>query len=64
MQKLVLASALLLAASPGAAQVATSASQQQLGGQSVQAPATQTPTTGVFCIEEMTAALAGRDLIL
>ena len=55
MKKLALVSALLLAASPAAAQVATSLSQQQLGGQSVEAPATQAPTAGVFCIEEMTA---------
>jgi hypothetical protein len=52
MKNLTLASALLLAASPAAAQVATS---QQSGGQSVQSAATQAPTTGVFCIEEMTA---------
>ena len=55
MQKLVLACALLLAASPAAAQVATSQTEGQLGGQSVQSAGTQAPTTGVFCIEEMTA---------
>jgi hypothetical protein len=55
MKKLTSISALLLAASPAAAQVATSLSQQQLGGQSVQSAPTQAPTTGVFCIEEMTA---------
>jgi hypothetical protein len=52
MKKLALISALLLAASPAAAQVATSLSQQQLGGQCVQSAATQAPTTGVLCIEE------------
>jgi hypothetical protein len=55
MRKVLLISALLLAASPAAAQVATSLSQRQLGGQSVQSAATEAPTTGVFCIEEMTA---------
>ena len=55
MKKLALAFALFLAASPAAAQVATSLSQQQLGGQSVESAATQAPTTGVFCIEEMIA---------
>jgi hypothetical protein len=37
MRKVLLISALLLAASPAAAQVATSLSQRQLGGQSVRA---------------------------
>ena len=55
MRKVLLISALLLAASPAAAQVATSLSQRQLGGQSVQSAATQAPRTGVFFIEEMTA---------
>jgi hypothetical protein len=55
MKKLALISALLLAASPAAAQVATSLSQQRTGGQSVQSAATQAPTTGVLCTEEMTA---------
>ena len=50
MRKLALISALLLAASSAAAQVATS-----LGRQSVQSAATQAPTTGVLCTEEMTA---------
>jgi uncharacterized membrane protein YgcG len=45
MKKLALISTLLLAASPAAAQVATS--QSEAG--------TQTPTTGVECTEEMTA---------
>jgi hypothetical protein len=54
MKKLVLISALLLAASPAAAQLATSQRVQQLNGQSVQSTPTVAPTTG-FCIEEMTA---------
>jgi hypothetical protein len=59
MKKPALIAALLLAASPAAAQVTTSMSQQESalqGGQPVapQAPA-QAPTTGVFCIEEITA---------
>jgi hypothetical protein len=55
MKKLALISALLLAASSASAQVATSQRLQQLGGQSVQSTPTEAPTTGVFCIEEMTA---------
>jgi hypothetical protein len=55
MKKLALISALLLAASSASAQVATSSRLQQLGGQSVQSTPTEAPTTGVFCIEEMTA---------
>jgi len=55
MKKLALISALLLAASPAAAQLATSARVQQLGGEPVQSTPTVAPTTGVFCIEEMTA---------
>ena len=55
MKKLALISALLLAASPAAAQLATSQRVQQLNGQSVQTTPTVAPTTGVFCIEEMTA---------
>src|SRR5215831_12347858 len=55
MKKLALISALLLAASPAAAQLATSSRVQQLNGQSVQSTPTVAPTTGVFCIEEMTA---------
>ena len=53
--KVLLVFALLLATSPAAAQVATSLSQGQLGGQSIQSAGAQAPTTGVFCIEEMTA---------
>ena len=55
MKKLGLISALLLAASPAAAQLATSSRVQQLNGQSVQTSPIEAPTTGVFCIEEMTA---------
>jgi hypothetical protein len=55
MKKLALISALLFAASPAAAQVATSQSEAQLGGQSIQSAGSQAPTTGVECTEEMTA---------
>jgi hypothetical protein len=55
MKKLALISTLLLAASPAAAQLVTSQRVQQLNGQSVQSTPTVAPTTGVFCIEEMTA---------
>jgi hypothetical protein len=55
MKKLALIYALLLAASPAAAQLATSSRVQELNGQSVQTTPTVAPTTGVFCIEEMTA---------
>ncbi len=53
MRKLALIAALLFAASPVAAQVTTPNGQIQLGNQSgLSAPS---PTTGVFCIEEITA---------
>src|SRR5215472_3665180 len=55
MKKLGLISALLLAASPAAAQLATSSRVQELNGQSVQTAPIEAPTTGVFCIQEMTA---------
>jgi len=55
MKKLALIYALLLAASPAAAQVATSVEVQQLGGPPVQSTPIEAPRTGVFCIEEMTA---------
>jgi len=55
MKKLALIYALLLVASPAAAQLATSSEVQQLGGPAVQSTATVAPPTGVFCIEEMTA---------
>ena len=54
MRKLALISALLLAATPAAAQVATSLSQARPGGQ-LQYAGTQASTTGVECTEEMTA---------
>src|SRR5262249_51208800 len=55
MKQLALISALLLAAAPAAAQLATSSRVQQLGGEPVQSTPTVVPTIGVFCIEEMTA---------
>ena len=55
MKKFALISALLLAASPAEAQLATSQRVQQLGGESVQSTPIEAPRTGVFCIEEMTA---------
>ena len=55
MKKLALIYALLLVASPAAAQLATTSRVQQLGGPAVQSTATVAPPTGVFCIEEMTA---------
>jgi hypothetical protein len=55
MKKLALVYALLLAASPAAAQLATSSSLQRLNGPGVQTTAVVAPPTGVFCIEEMTA---------
>jgi hypothetical protein len=53
-RKITLISALLLAASPVAAQVATLNGQQQPGVQVPAAPS-RTPTTGVICDEEATA---------
>jgi hypothetical protein len=60
MTRLALIAALIVAASPATAQRATTADQSQaaaLGVTSIPAaPAPpQAPTTGVFCIEEMTA---------
>ncbi len=63
MKKLVLIAVLLLATSPVAAQVATNGQQQsgatsgdqQVGGQNGQSAGSQAPTTGVICLEEMTA---------
>jgi hypothetical protein len=55
MKKLALIYALVLVASPAAAQLATTSEVQQLGGPAVQSTATVAPPTGVFCIEEMTA---------
>jgi hypothetical protein len=55
-KKLALIAALLLAAPPVAAQVATmSNGQQLLGGQVGQSAPSQAPTTGVICEEMMTA---------
>src|SRR6516164_1256603 len=55
MKKLALIYALLLVASPAAAQLATTSRVQQLGGPAVQSTPTVAPSSGVFCIEEMTA---------
>jgi len=55
MRKFALISALLLGASPAAAQVTTSLTEGQLGGQGIQSATSQAPTTGVLCTEEMTA---------
>jgi hypothetical protein len=55
MKKLALIYALVLVASPAAAQLATTSEVQQLRGPAVQSTATVAPPTGVFCIEEMTA---------
>jgi hypothetical protein len=53
MKKLALIAALLLAAAPAVAQVATSNDQQ--GTQTGQPAVSEAPTTGVICAEEMTA---------
>lgn len=56
MKKRALIAVFLLAAGPVAAQVAPrSNGQQELGGQGGQSAPSQSPTTGVFCTEEMTA---------
>ena len=55
MKKLAMIAALLLATSPVEAQVATSNGQELSGGQIGQSAASQAPTTGVICEEEMTA---------
>jgi hypothetical protein len=56
MKKPALIAALLVAASPAAAQVSTSANQGLSPGQTSGLTATQAaPTTGVSCVEEMTA---------
>jgi hypothetical protein len=54
MKKLALVAALILAASPVAAQVATS-NPQELSGEGALSAPSQAPVTGVICIEEMTA---------
>jgi hypothetical protein len=55
MKKLAMFAALLSATAPVQAQVATSNGQELLGGQIGQSAASQAPTTGVICEEEMTA---------
>jgi hypothetical protein len=59
MKKLALVAALILAASPAAAQVATSNAQelsgQELSGEGALPAPLQAPVTGVICEEEMTA---------
>jgi hypothetical protein len=55
MKKRALIYAVLLVASPAAAQLATTSEVQQLGGPAVQSTPTVARPTGVFCIEEMTA---------
>ena len=64
MKKLALIYALLLVASPAAAQLTTSSRVQQLGGPSVQSTPTVAPPTGVFCIEEMTATFCNVTTVL
>jgi hypothetical protein len=54
MKKLALVAALIAAASPVAAQVATSNGQELSGEGALPAPL-QAPVTGVICEEEMTA---------
>jgi hypothetical protein len=55
MNKLAVIAALVFAASPAAAQPATTNNQVRSGSQSGATGATQAPITGAFCIEEMTA---------
>ena len=60
MRKRALIAVMLMATSPASAQVATSPNQQgllpgQTGELASTQAATQAPTTGVFCAEEMTA---------
>jgi hypothetical protein len=55
MRKIALIAAVLLAASPVAAQVATLNGQQQSGDQGGESAPSQAPTTGVICIEEIIA---------
>jgi len=56
MKKRALIATLLLATSPAVAQVPTSSSQQALSsGRTGQLPPPQGPTTGTFCVEEITA---------
>jgi hypothetical protein len=55
MNKLTFIAALIFAASPAAAQLAAPNAQTQPSTQGGATESTQAPTTGVFCIEEMTA---------
>jgi hypothetical protein len=55
MNKFAIIAALVFTASPAAAQSATPNGQVQSSTQSGATVSTQTPATGVFCIEEMTA---------
>jgi hypothetical protein len=55
MNKLTFIAALVFAASPAAAQLATPSDQTQSSTQGGTTESTQAPITGVFCIEEMTA---------
>jgi hypothetical protein len=64
METLASIAALLLVASPAAAQLAATSGQPPTSDQSGQTAASQapatTPTTGVFCNEEMTATFLQR----
>ncbi len=55
MNKLAFIAALVFAASPAAAQVATPNDQARSSTQGRATGSAQAPITGVFCIEEMTA---------
>jgi len=55
MNKFAIIAALLVAASPAAAQSVTPNGQAQASTQGGATGSTQAPITGVFCIEEMTA---------
>jgi hypothetical protein len=55
MKKFAIIAALVLAASPAAAQLATPNGQAQSPTQRGATGSTQAPATGVFCIEEVTA---------
>jgi hypothetical protein len=64
MKKLVLISSLFLAASPPAAQVATSMGQQQSSGRSGQSAPTQAPTTGALGLTIPDKLLALADAVI
>jgi hypothetical protein len=55
MKEFAILAALVFAASPAAAQLATPNGQRQAPTQGSATGSTQAPITGVFCIEEMTA---------